>query len=68
MVQALNRALGGGNREYKDRIRKAMKKRDKESFHRWLDTFESTLNDEKQIERVKDFRKYIQNHWDRLND
>src|SRR5699024_7295031 len=41
---------------------------DKDKFHLWVDTFESTLEDEKEIKRVSDFRTYIANQWERIFD
>src|SRR5699024_705809 len=34
----------------------------------WVDTFDSTLDDEKEIKRVSDFCTYIVNHWERIFD
>ena len=68
IAQALNRALGGGKREYKDAIRKALKEHNLDDFTLWLDTYESTLEEEKPLEKVKAFRSYIQNNWDRIFD
>lgn len=66
IAQALNRALGGGKREYKDAIRKALKEHNLDDFTLWLDTYESTLEEVKPLEKVKAFRSYIQNNWDRI--
>jgi hypothetical protein len=33
-----------------------------------MDTYESTLEDPKKLEKVKDFRTYIQHNWDRIFD
>ena len=68
IAQALNRALGGGKSEYKDSIRKALKEHNLDDFTLWLDTYESTLDEQKQAEKVKAFRSYIQNNWDRIYD
>jgi len=68
IAQALNRALGGGKSEYKDSIRKALKEHNLDDFTLWLDTYESTLDEQKQIEKVKAFRSYIQNNWSRIYD
>src|SRR5699024_9811963 len=38
------------------------------SSSRCVDTYESTLEDEKEIKRVSDFRTYIVNHWERIFD
>src|SRR5699024_6559516 len=34
----------------------------------WLDTYESTLDAFKGVEKVRDFRTYILNNWDRIFD
>lgn len=68
VFQGLNRALGSGKSEYKDGIRKALKERDFGNFTLWLDTFESTLDDLKKIEKVGEFRTYIGRNWDRIID
>lgn len=44
VFQGLNRALGAGQSEYKDGIRKALKEHDFDKFTLWLDTYESTLD------------------------
>lgn len=66
--QAVNRTLGYQDSDYKRGIKKALKEHNKDDFTRWLDTYESTLEDAKKIERVKQFRTYITNHWDRIFD
>ncbi len=66
--QALNRALGGGKSKYKDAIKKAMKEHNIDNFTLWLDTYESTLEGKKEIEKVNTFRTYIVNNWDRIFD
>ena len=66
--QALNRAFGGGKSEYKDAIKKAMKEHNFEDFTLWVDTYESTIEDPKKLEKVKDFRTYIQHNWERIFD
>lgn len=68
VFQGLNRALGAGQSEYKDGIRKALKERDCDNFTLWLDTYESTLDDPKRIEKVREFRTYIERNWDRIID
>jgi len=62
VFQGLNRALGAGKSEYKEKIRKAIKERDLDEFTLWLDTYESTLEDAKEIEKVGAYRSYILNH------
>lgn len=68
VFQGLNRALGAQNSDYKSEIRKALVKHDLEHFNRWLDTYESTLDDSERIEKVGEFRTYILNNWDRILD
>src|SRR5699024_10609234 len=52
--------------EYKSELRKALENHDLERFNLWLDTYESTLDDSKKIEKVGEFRTYILNNWDRI--
>lgn len=66
--QALNRTLGGGQSEYKDKLRKALKQHKMDDFTLWLDTYESTLDAEKQLKKVKEFRSYILGNWTRIFD
>lgn len=49
-------------------IRKALQEDKLEDFKLILDTYESNLEDEKQIEKVGKFRTYILNHWDYISD
>jgi len=68
IAQGLNRALGSKKSSYKDQIRKALKQHDWDQFTLWLDTYESTLEDKKQIEKINEFRTYINHNWDRIFD
>ncbi|MEI3602593.1 ISLre2 family transposase [Oceanobacillus sp. SE10311] len=68
VFQGLNRALGAGKSDYKTELRKALEDHDLEHFNLWLDTYESTLDDPKKVEKVRDFRTYILNNWDRILD
>src|SRR5699024_855689 len=68
VFQGLNRALGASKSDYKLELRKALEKHDLEHFNLWLDTYESTLDDSKKIEKVGDFRTYILNNWNRILD
>ncbi|MBU5594541.1 ISLre2 family transposase [Amphibacillus sp. MSJ-3] len=68
VFQELNRALGAAKSEYKDEIRKALKEHDLDHFNLWLDTYESTLEDAKKLKKVREFRSYILNNWDRIID
>src|SRR5699024_2558117 len=56
VFQGLNRALGARKSEYKSELRKALENHDLERFNLWLDTYESTLDDSKKIEKVGEFR------------
>src|SRR5699024_152626 len=64
--QALNRALGARKSENKPELRKTKANHDLKRFNLWLDTYESTLDDSKKIEKVGEFRTYILNNWDRI--
>jgi len=66
--QAINRALGWKMNEFKRNIQCAITEGDKDKFNLWTDTFESTLEDEKEIKRVSEFRTYITNHWECIFD
>lgn len=68
VFQGLNRALGAGQSEYKDGIRKALKENNLNNFTLWLDTYESTLDDSKKIEKASEFRTYIERNWERIID
>jgi len=66
--QAVVRTFGGGKSELKEQVRKAIKTHDLGQFTLYLDTYESTLTDEKSLKKVKEFRSYIQKNWDRIYD
>ena len=66
--QAINRAFGWKMNEFKEHVQCAITEGDKDKFDLWTDTFESTLEDEKEIKRVSEFRTYITNHWERIFD
>lgn len=66
--QALNRAFGGGKNEYKDGVKKAIKEHHLDNFKLWVDTYESTLEDEKKIEKLEGFCTYITHNWERIFD
>uniref|UniRef100_UPI000376FA0E ISLre2 family transposase n=1 Tax=Heyndrickxia acidiproducens TaxID=1121084 RepID=UPI000376FA0E len=68
VAQAVVRTFGGGKSEVKEQIRKAIKTHDLGQFTLYLDTYESTLTDEKSFKKVKDFRSYIQKNWERIFD
>src|SRR5699024_11851710 len=60
--QSINRAFGWKMNEFKGNIQCAITEGDKDKFHLWVDTFESTLEDDKEIKRISDFRTYIVNN------
>src|SRR5699024_12254656 len=66
--QSINRAFGWQMIELNGNTQCAITEGDKDKFHLWVDTSESTLEDEKEIKRVSDFRTYIVNHWKRIFD
>jgi hypothetical protein len=65
--QALNRVFGVKN-EWKTKVKKAINKHNLDEFKLNIDTYESTLEDENTIEKVKGFQRYILNNWDRIFD
>lgn len=66
--QAINRAFGWNKSEFKNNIQSAITNKDKDTFVLWTDTFESTLEKQKEIKKLSVFRTYILNHWDRIFD
>lgn len=68
VFQGLHRALGFGKSEYKTELRKALENHDLAQFRLWLDTYESTLEDAQKLEKIREFRSYILNNWDRMID
>ncbi|MGM8216724.1 UPF0236 family transposase-like protein, partial [Bacillaceae bacterium W0354] len=68
IAQALNRAFGHKKSDYKHEVRKAIHEHNWNHFVLWMDTYESTLEDDKKIENLQEFRSYIQNNWDRIFD
>lgn len=67
VFKSLKTALGVKN-EWEKPIREAITKADFERFKLLVDTYESTLTDDKQIEKIKIFRGYITNNWSRIFD
>jgi hypothetical protein len=65
--QALNRTFGIKS-EWKDNVQKAVKEHDLDGFTLWVDTYESTLEDSKQLQKLQAFRTYIKGNWDRIFD
>jgi hypothetical protein len=68
ITQSLNRTFGMQDKQFKPEVRKAIQTKDPETFELWVTTYESTLEEEKDIEKVKDFRTYITNNWNRIFD
>lgn len=68
VFQGLNRALGAKKSDYKDGVRKALESHNLDDFTLWLDSYESTLEDDKKLEKVKEFRTYINRNWERIID
>lgn len=66
--QALNRTFGGGKSEWKEEVKKALKAHNLKDFTLWVDTFESTLEDQKSVDKLKAFKKYITHNWERIFD
>ena len=66
--QAINRTFGFKKCDWKKRIQETLKKADLSKFTLYLDTYESMLEEEKQIEKVKSLRSYIINHWEYITD
>lgn len=66
--QAVNRTFGYKQSDWKDKIREALEEHNLDEFTLILDTYESTLETEKAIKKVNEFRTYILNHWDFLLD
>ncbi|MGG5252062.1 ISLre2 family transposase [Neobacillus sp. SM06] len=65
--QSLNRTFGVKS-DWKDKVKKAIDDHDMDAFTVCLDTYESTLEDSKQLEKLKAFRWYIGGNWDRIFD
>ena len=68
VAQAIVRTFGGGKSEIKEQIRKAIQTHDRDQFTLYLDTYESTLTDEKSLKKIKEFRSYILKNWERIFD
>ena len=66
--QALNRTFGWKKNNYKQKVKTAIESYNLDNFKLWVDSYESTLEDEKKIEKVNEFRTYILNHWEFVRD
>lgn len=65
--QALNRTFGVKS-EWKDKAKKAIDHHNIDELTVCLDTYESTLEDPKRMEKVQALRSYIIGNWDRIFD
>ena len=68
IAKDLNRTFGYKRSKLKDQLKDAIKSHDYETFTLILDTYESTLDNEKEIEKVNKFRIYLLNHWQYVKD
>ncbi|SDC79038.1 ISLre2 family transposase [Shouchella lonarensis] len=66
--QSLSAAFGVKSHEYKTKAKQALKDRDKENFTKWIDTYESTITDEKHLKRIEQCKKYLLSQWERIFD
>ncbi|WKB34969.1 UPF0236 family protein [Terrilactibacillus sp. S3-3] len=66
-AQALTRALHG-DKDWLKAAKKAVRDKQEETLVTILDTYESQLENDKQIQKVADVKKYLMNHWSRLFD
>ncbi|WKB35123.1 UPF0236 family protein [Terrilactibacillus sp. S3-3] len=67
VAQALTRALHG-DKDWLKAAKKAVRDKQEETLVTILDTYESQLENDKQIQKVADVKKYLMNHWSRLFD
>lgn len=68
VAQGLNRTFGVRRNTYKDGVQKALKEHHLDDFIRWMDSYESTLDDEQRMKKVQEYRTYITGNWDRIID
>ena len=66
--QGLNRTFGMHDEVFKPAVQKAIQEKDLEKFELFLTTFESTLEKDDAIKKVKEFRTYITGNWHRIFD
>lgn len=57
--QGLNRTFGMQDDVFNPEVRDAIQEKDLEKFELWITTFESTLEKDNDIKKVKEFRTYI---------
>lgn len=65
--QAITRALRGET-DWREKVQKAVREKDKEQLILYLDTIESQLVEEKEIDRLQGLRTYLLNQWERIFD
>lgn len=68
IAQAMNRTFGYKKSDLKDQLKKALQAYHLDDFRLILDTYESTLEDDKDFEKVRQFRTYLLGHWDYVDD
>lgn len=68
VFQGLNRAFGVHTNIFKRQVNKAIKTHDLDELTIWLDTYESTLDETKAVEKLTTFRTYLFGNWDRIFD
>lgn len=68
ITQSLNRTFGMKEAIYKPEVHKAINEKDFDQFQLWMDTFESTLEEEEDVKKFKAFQTYITKNWDRIFD
>ena len=66
--QSINRTFGMFEKTFKPKIKEAIDRKDKELFSLWMDTYESTLENDQTIKNFKAFKTYIESNWDRIFD
>lgn len=66
--QGLNRTFGMQDDEFKPMVRDAIQEKDQEQFNLWMDSYESTLELDKDLKKFTEFKTYITGNWDRIFD
>ena len=66
--QALGRTFGWKSDKLKGKVKKAIEMKGLKTFELAMDTYESEMEDEKQLEKLNHFRTYILNHWEVIQD
>ena len=68
IFQGLNRAFGVKTTIFKQQVKQALKTHDLDRLTIWLDTYESTLDETSEVEKLTTFRTYVVRNWDRIFD